>query len=143
MANISFRLEFVRALVLQIDIIESDHCLLMVDFNFVDRRSPRFFIFESMWVEHEEYHSVVRDGWSLEGGVGACDKVHEVDTRLNNCRIFLSQWSKEAFSNNKKEIDRLMRELSVINEGGMTTEKALEVDKLKVEVERFWELEEK
>lgn len=143
MANISFRLEFIRALVFHVETIESNHCLLVVGFNFVDRRMPWKFRFESMWVEHDEYHSVVRDGWSLVDELEVYDKIHEVEARLNSCRALLSQWSKNAFPNNKKEIERLMGELSLIKNGDMTIDKANEVGRLKGEVEKLWELEEK
>lgn len=115
----------------------------MVDLNFCDKVTPRQFKFESMGVEHPDYHTVVRDGWCLEDVEEYSDKILECSDRPNNCRSVLWEWSKEAFPNNKKKIDSLMKEISVLNEGSMSQEKAADVDRIKREIEKFWELEEK
>lgn len=52
-------------------------------------------------------------------------------------------WSKLAFPNQKKKIDSLMREVTVCRQGGMTAEKAEELEILRSEIEKCWELEEK
>lgn len=115
----------------------------MVDLNFSHRRTPRQFRFESMWVEHFEYNSVVKDGWFLDAEEEDLDKVWEVYARLSSCKRRLSLWSSGAFPNNNKEIDRLiMRDLSFIKQGRMTANMAAEVDRIKCEVQKFWGLEE-
>lgn len=65
MGNVEFRLAFPRALIFHVESIESYHCIIMVDFNFLDLRTPKLFRFESIWVEHVDYATVVRDGWLL------------------------------------------------------------------------------
>lgn len=115
----------------------------MIDLCFVDKRTPRQFRFESAWVEHADFPKIVKDGWAFSGAVRNEDRVWEIHKRLGGCRVKLSKWSSKVFPNNRKRIDSLMMELSLLRQGDIDDEKAMGIDRIKSEIEGYWELEEK
>lgn len=136
MGSLSFRLNFPRALMIHLDIVESYHSIITVHFNFVDKKSPRSFKFESFWVDHLNFKATVEDAWKLEESDLELSKIVKIRCRLRN-------WSKYAFPNNRVKIDSLMKQVVVLMKNILTKESRIELNKISSEIERLWEIKEK
>ncbi|XP_028807945.1 uncharacterized protein LOC114762601 [Neltuma alba] len=62
-ANCEFREDFQNALVTIVDLVGSDHHLLIVDYDYRSSLVPKTFRFEVIQAEHEKFPEVVRKGW--------------------------------------------------------------------------------
>lgn len=93
-----------RTLVLHLDPIGSDHCSLLVYFEYNYKRAPQVFKFDRFWVEHPDYWMVVEEGWKAKGILRELSWL-EFEKNINNCRRILIEWSKNAFPNCRKIIN--------------------------------------
>lgn len=86
----------------------SDHCMLFLDSNPERKRIKKRFFFDSRWTQYPDIEKVIKTAWNkqIDGSRG-----FKVTRKVKECRIALSKWSKEIKINNKKEIDRLKKEI--------------------------------
>lgn len=140
--NVSFRNEFPIATVIHVEMLRSDHSLLVVDLFHKDSRRKKRFRFESYWVKHEEFNDVVRDGW-CDGNVEEMDcPIADVGVRLRQCESVLSKWGAKRFPNCRKKIAELKRKITSLKMGDWSVQKAEDVSNLSREIEELWKIEE-
>ncbi|KAF7802436.1 reverse transcriptase [Senna tora] len=134
--------QFQNAQVLHLEAIGSDHRSLIINLKYDVLKVRRSFKFESMWIEHKEFLDVVKAGWSWssEGGDEEEDMLRK---RLDKCSMVLREWSKKAFPNNLKEIERRTNCLEMCRNGVMIMEKRVEVSRILKHIEEIWDREEK
>lgn len=88
--------------------IGSGHSPLVVHRKWVEKRSPKPFRFENMWLLEEECKEVVKTEWHRYRP----ETLGDLDQTLSLCGIGLTNWSKH--KNNKREIERLKKELDYL-----------------------------
>lgn len=99
--NAKFQEIFRNVQVLHLDPIGSDHCPILINLLFDEKRTPRCFKFEKRWVDHPDFKDIVTEGWyrmenedlevdGLSSMIRFCD-------RINRCRSVLWDWSKKAY----------------------------------------------
>ncbi|KAI9119542.1 hypothetical protein K1719_009418 [Acacia pycnantha] len=136
-----FRENFDHAMVFHIDPIGSDHHTLLIDSCFYEEKTFRSFKFEAIWVQHEDFQSIVSEGW-LGGKLINVDKMRDLINRLTVCRKKLMYWSKEVFPDFRKAIDLLRQRLTHCTSGVLTLEKLNEAEVLTRQIEDVWAKEE-
>lgn len=91
-ANPSWRIMFPNAEVSHLPRVHSDHCPVLLDFNprrVVGQEKP--FRFETMWLSHPTFESVVIRSWE-EGG-------HDLQSSIEIFCQRVTRWNKEVFGN--------------------------------------------
>ncbi|XP_071680258.1 uncharacterized protein [Lolium perenne] len=86
-----------------INIVESDHCLLVFELNTIlspeFKRSARKFMYENGWQSHNDYGKIVKDLWEAgRRGLGLPGFL----SSLKNMQEDLSTWGSTMFGNFKK-----------------------------------------
>lgn len=141
LCNLSCRNLHPNAIIKHLEFIGSDHCPLLLLFNCCDKKTPRSFKFESMWVTHDEFDDVVKHNWTVIANNGS----YPLDVFLSNIshmKLALSSWSGEASPNNLKAINVLMDELRICN--GNRGDENCKMKSLEIieKVEALWDKEE-
>ncbi|KAF7822570.1 reverse transcriptase [Senna tora] len=141
LCNVAFRERYEKAQVVHLETVGSDHCPLLVHFEFSDKRTPREFKFEQMWIEHPGFKQIVKDAWEAEETE---DNIAlEVFLKnLNRCKQSLINWSRKEFPNNAKLIESLKRDIQGCYEGEMNLEKRERIKELSLNLEEVWKREE-
>lgn len=62
--NYKFLEVYQRVQGFHLDAIEWDRCPVLIDFQFVERKTPRSFKFESYWIQHSDFKCIVEQGWN-------------------------------------------------------------------------------
>ncbi|KAI9121789.1 hypothetical protein K1719_007179 [Acacia pycnantha] len=132
---------FDHVVVFHIDPIGSDHHVLLVDSCFSEEKSIRSFKFEAIWMQHDDFLHVVREGW-LEGELINADGMRDLLNRLAVCRRKLQYWSRGVFPNFRKVIDLLRHQLNCCMSGVLSLEKLNEAEILTRQIEEAWASEE-
>lgn len=107
MGNVELRERFPKLQVFHLEPESSDHCPVLIELCYRGMKAPRSFKFEQMWIDHPGYQEVVERSWKGNGRRNQ-DGIDEVIARLCSCKKALIRWSRTAFLNNKKEINRLL-----------------------------------
>ncbi|KAF7835731.1 reverse transcriptase [Senna tora] len=136
------REQYQNAQVLHLEAVGSDHCPIVVNLKYKLERIKRSFKFEAMWVDHDEFLDIVDEGWKWEKVVFE-QEAKILSRRLEQCGRVLSGWSKRAFPNNLKEIDKLTSRLSICRSGPFTLEVRKEISCILKDIEMLWDREEK
>ncbi|KAF7814503.1 reverse transcriptase [Senna tora] len=142
LCNLICRNTFVNAQVIHLDFVGSDHCAIVLHLDFRDSRSRRSFKFEAFWLDHPGFMDLIKKSWYPLDGFSDAMPV-PVLANLKRCSRELDLWSSKTFLNNKKLIDKLVREFQKCKEGLLTVEKALRADEILKELKEVWEREEK
>ncbi|KAK4252603.1 hypothetical protein QN277_014354 [Acacia crassicarpa] len=142
LGNVEFREEFEKAMVFHVEPIGSDHHGLVVDYCFIDGKTPRAFRFEANWVAHRDFCEVVKKAWNEVEEVLE-DKLRELCARLEACRKRLVAWSRREFPNFRKVIDLLRCELRNCHSGILTAEKLQQAENLIKHIDEAWDNEER
>ncbi|KAL5844253.1 hypothetical protein ACOSQ4_010211 [Xanthoceras sorbifolium] len=101
LCSMDWRIKFSEGFIRHLSRVNSDHCsiLLHLDSPHIPRGTFRPFRFEAMWLNHENFPSLILDKWeSYEGSINL--KLHMISEYLKN-------WTKVEFRcifNNKKGV---------------------------------------
>jgi hypothetical protein len=95
-----------------IDLVESDHCLVVAELRIHQaphmRRSARSFRYKDVWQTHADYGKVVKELWEdAQHGLGLSGLM----SSLNSIQLGLDKWGATTFGNFKKKMANLRREL--------------------------------
>ncbi|KAF7842396.1 reverse transcriptase [Senna tora] len=141
LCNLAFRRGFQKVQVLHLDKVGSDHCPLLLILEFCETKAPRSFKFEAIWLEHPDILDVVGNAWlPIPSGEYAMPDL--LLKSLDACRKALIEWSKVEFPNNRKKIERLLKELTECDTGILSNVQRGRSMQILAEIEDFWHKEE-
>lgn len=136
LCSIAWKEVFPTTTVLHEEAIGSDHCPIIVNNRWEDRKGSRSFKFENFWASDSRCKDVIEDSW-----VGQrAQTLREVQDKLSRCSSSLKKWSKMSFSNNLTKIEELKGVLRSIQQDPLgTTERLHDVEN---EINKLWRNEE-
>ncbi|KAF7823513.1 reverse transcriptase [Senna tora] len=139
--NVSFREVFQRAQLIHQDFIGSDHCPIVLFFDFKDKKTLWCFKFEQMWTEHPGFKNLIASAWRGDPSqVG--DEMGRFLFKLNGCKQILTNWSLREFPNNLRAIERLKRVIKECMEGELTKDNRRKAEEAQGEINKLWKREE-
>ncbi|GAV70297.1 hypothetical protein CFOL_v3_13795 [Cephalotus follicularis] len=91
LANTNWKVLFPNNMVSNLSRMSSNHCPILMDTNSKDSPPPRRFRFESMWLSHSNFQTVVSSSW----GPFNDSPVQAIQA----CANALSSWNRNVFGN--------------------------------------------
>ncbi|CAA0827445.1 Unknown protein, partial [Striga hermonthica] len=108
-------MQFPNSIVKHINLISSDHCMILLDCLPEILTGKKRFCFDASWVQMENFNSVVEDAWN-KPVVGHA--LFSIQDRLRNVRMQLLQWKKSHVSNTMLTIEDCKSRLNQLRELG-------------------------
>ena len=111
LANEEWMRKFANARVVHISTIESDHCMLCLQWGHDTRNrmnTGKLFRFEAMWLRDPRCPEVVSDAWERGLSLSSGFPIHNC---LHSCREALKRWNKLEFGHVGRRISALQAHL--------------------------------
>ncbi|XP_030964343.1 uncharacterized protein LOC115985543 [Quercus lobata] len=111
LANEEWMRKFANARVVHISTIESDHCMLCLQWGHDTRNrmnTRKLFRFEAMWLRDPRCPEVVSDAWERGLSLSSGFPIHNC---LHSCREALKRWNKLEFGHVGRRISALQAHL--------------------------------
>ncbi|KAM1548362.1 hypothetical protein PS2_009435 [Malus domestica] len=121
-------------------VLGSNHCPIIIQSD-VDRlRGRKIFRFEAFWAKEEECQEVVRNCWARRDPDGVLMRWVK---KINDCRSYLSWWSRNKFHKRGQQIQMLLDQLGDLQKNwdqnlDEIREKTRIVDDLWAQEESYW-----
>ncbi|KAL0427273.1 UNVERIFIED_CONTAM: hypothetical protein Slati_2902100 [Sesamum latifolium] len=126
---------FPQAIVQNLTIGGSDHCILQINLDAKDNqckpRRAKQFRFEAAWLRDASCEEAIRIGWTSLGTKGEALTIH---SRINHARINLLQWEKHEFGHIRSRVCRLEEGIQEIRKGCLTAAAKTRMEELKSEL---------
>ncbi|KAL4312016.1 hypothetical protein GQ457_01G003630 [Hibiscus cannabinus] len=133
-------LKFPKAIGMIKAAVASDHNPIIVFLEGLKKRRKKDFKFESRWLLEEDCHEHVRGAWSenfTDTGNSLLNK------KMRKTRVNLKKWSKKKYGKNRQTIEGIKQQLLHLQKLPLTTQSKMETLKLKSELQKLWESEER
>ncbi|KAK9939297.1 hypothetical protein M0R45_015996 [Rubus argutus] len=117
--------------------IGSDHFPLIINHVPPHEKSSRSFKFEAMWVDDPKCGQIIQQEWRL---LSTNNSFISWNMNLAACKKALDPWSKRKFPNNRKLINSISSELSLVQACNLIDR--IKENELSLELSRLWDLEE-
>jgi hypothetical protein len=104
------------------------------------KRSPRGFVYEEMWLKHAGYEDMIKSAW--EKSDGAAPGIGGLCSRLTEMSADMKRWSFESFGSVRAEIKSLRSKLDSARAAELVTGSSLEVEEIERQLHVIYDREE-